>query len=698
MFRAVKEHRDIIFSGLVFLSAYSLLAIIIMRPIQAYDTFWHLQMGKDLLEHGLSPWVDHYSVSYLGKAIYPVPVMFQTLLYKFVSFFGEQAGFYCIRLFYITLMLLALWVYFRKINANAYIVFILLPLIVSAISLRIIIRPEIFSNVMVVICLMLYLNAQKNFAIKELLAICLLLLFWTSYHSPIIGYIIIFGLFLEKAINKLVHKDGSFSWSQWFLWGLLIFSIGFINLNFHGHSIIGQHFIIGMINTVSDGFGRYTMEYRDSYSVYSTDILTNILWMLSIYVAILSLIKRQYGFAFIVILLTLLSWSMVRLLAIVLIINLCVLAGYWAQFLNSPHFSNLRNSVKKTLLVASVCISLMAYYFLAVKAQASKYLSDNRTAVLQQQYPVQVTDYLKHYRKGGNILNRMRFGGYLMYRLSPDYKVYFDGRTNILYPIEFFKYNIALWGNEKMLDDAVDKYDINYVVRKNTPADYALIKKAKNVELSFSDDNFMLFSRTGKAQFPLASTLLAFPRCWRNHFFQTYLSKGIQAEIELSEKLFINKQYTIKTVLAFVKKYRASKDKKKFFNTLKFDKKDTDGVRRIALYMAMDEADKYTVSRLFSSIRIKTFYGILLYAYYEAKHGEYINAMNWARYFMAYDKAGKVYETKAEFGVLGRILRILKKHDELGKIKPEYVEKLEAHLKKAHYPFDKKLSFSFMCK
>ena len=171
MFLWAKKNRDIVYSGFVFLIAYIILAIIIMRPVMAYDTFWHLQMGKDLLEQGLSPWVDHYSVRYLGEEIHSVPVMFQTLIYQFVSFFGEQQGFYFIRLFYITLMMLALWVYFRKIKANAYIVLILLTLVVSAVAIRIIIRPEIFSFILVVICIMLYLNAQKWSDAKEILDI-----------------------------------------------------------------------------------------------------------------------------------------------------------------------------------------------------------------------------------------------------------------------------------------------------------------------------------------------------------------------------------------------------------------------------------------------------------------------------------------------------------------------------------------------
>lgn len=697
MFGVANKNHDTVYSGLVFLITYIVLAVIIMRPVASYDTFWHLQMGKDLLEQDLLPWLDHHSVRYLGKEIYPVPVMFQTLLYQFVAFFGEQDGFYYIKLFYITLVMLALWVYFRKIKANAYIVFILFPLVVSAIALRIIIRPEIFSFVLVVVCLVLYLNAQRSFAVKEMLAICLLLLFWTSYHSPIIGFIIIFGLFLEKAINKVLHKDESVSWQQWLFWGVLIFSVGFINLNFNGHSIVGPHFIIGMIKTVADGFGQYILEYNNTYLSHSTNVLTHVSWILSVYVAIWSLIKRQYGFVFIVVLLTIMSWTTVRLLAVVLIINMCVLALYWTQFVNSAHYLNLRASVKNMQIVVSICISLMAFYFLADKAQTGIRLNANRLAVLEMRYPVQVADYLKNYQDGGNILNLLQYGGYLLYKLSPHYKVYFDGRSNILYPVEFVKHNGELWRSAKSVDEVVENYDISYVLRENSTETYAFLKKTKKLELSFADDNYLLFSRIGEAVFPLSSTLLAFPRCWNNNFSQD-LSGEIEIEIERSEKLFADKQYTLKIVLEFMKAYLAADDKKEYFSTLHFEGKHSDGVRRIAFHFAMKDADEDTVSSLFASIGLKNYYDILLYSYYLAKNGEYDDAEKLAYYFYTLEKIGKVPTTYDKLGILGRTLRILKEHNQIQQFELSYVDELEANLKKINYPFDRELSFDFMCK
>ena len=193
--------------------------------------------------------------------------------------------------------------------------------------------------------------------------------------------------------------------------------------------------------------------------------------------------------------------------------------------------------------------------------------------------------------------------------------------------------------------------------------------------------------------------MLVFPRCWSNESLQDNISQGIlQREIEHSEQLFKDKQYTLKIALDFIKVYLAAEDKQLFFSDLVFEGKHSDAVRRIALYMAMNDVDKETVSYLFSSIGIKSHYDILLYSYYLAKNGEYEDAEMLAYYFYTLDQVGEVHATHDKFGVLGRIFRILKEHDRLEKFESSYVDELEANLNKVNYPFDRELSFNFMCR
>ena len=585
-----------------------------------------------------------------------------------------------------------LFVYFRKIKANGYIIFLLLPIIASAVNLRLMLRPEIFSNVLIVICLMFYLRAQKTFATKEMVFISLLLLFWVSYHNSIIGYIIIFGLFLDKAVNKLINKDESISWGHWFLWGGIIFSIGFVKL--HEPYFIGQHFILGTINAMSGDFGKYTQEYKESYLFFSTNMLVHVSWVLSIYVVIWSLIKKQYGFVFITVLLTYFSWSLARLVTVVMLVNMCILALYFSQVSSSQHLINIRSSVKKALFAVCFFIAVLAFSLLAKEAYVSIKKDKNKLQTQERRYPVQMADYLKNHQSGGNILNVMQHGSYLINKLPADFKVYYDGRTNILYPIEFVIHNHqSLWRDLGVMNKTIERYDVKYALRENKPEVYGFLHESEKLDLAFADDNYLLFAESKKNAFPLSSMLLVFPSCWNEDWAQ-----GVQKEIALSDELFENKQYTLKYVLAFMKDYLSHEDKQLFFDTLQPEEMRSDGVRRLAFHLALDMVNDETVSDLFSSVQLKKTYDILIYSYHLAKTGHYSDAENLLYYYYSDAKHKKKIITFDKIAIMFRVLDILEKNTELQHFDSSYKGELEEKLKKVNYNVEDDLSFDYICK
>ena len=662
-----------------------------MRPMLAFDIFWHLQMGKDFLEGGLSPWVDHYSFSYPGGDISSIPLMFQVLVYKFVSLFGEETGFYLVKLFYITSLLLVLFAYFRKINANGYIVFLILPIIAMAINLRLILRPEIFSYVLIVISLILYLRAQKSFVTKELVFISLLLLFWVNYHNPIIGYIIIFGLFLEKAVNKLINSDESFSWAFWFICGGVIFSIGFININ--EQFFVGRHFTLKMIDVMSNDFSQYVQEYKDSYGLYSTDLMVHVSWALSIYVAIWSLINRQYGFLFITILLTYFSWSTSRLVTVATLVNMCILALYFSQVMFTKHMVKIRPSIRKAMYFVSYIVALMAYFYLVSIAKTSMEENENKQQVLERRYPVQVADYLTSYQSGGNILNVLQYGSYFINKLPSTFKVYYDGRSNILYPFDFVVHNHNLWRDKKIMNEVIDRYDVNYALRENSPKRFVFLSSSEKLTLGFADDNYQLFTDSKVNVFPLSSMLLVFPTCWNDEWAQ-----GIQNEIALSEKILGGKEYTLKFVLTFMKEYLSYENKQLFFDDLQIDKMHSDGVRRLAFHLALNKVSKETISQLFTSIELKKAHDILIYSHYLAKTGEYSDAENLLYYYFTNATNSNKEITIDIVAIMYRVLNILENNTELQHFESTYKGELEEQLKNANFNVEGAFTFDNICK
>ena len=122
--------------GCVLLIAVCSLILTSLRSPVAFDPFWHLQMGKDWLENGLSPWVDHYSFTYNGQNIINPPVFFQALLYLSASHYGVETGFQIIRFGFFFLALGTAILFFRQIKAPAYIYALVIPLLVFLLQLR----------------------------------------------------------------------------------------------------------------------------------------------------------------------------------------------------------------------------------------------------------------------------------------------------------------------------------------------------------------------------------------------------------------------------------------------------------------------------------------------------------------------------------------------------------------------------------
>lgn len=600
---------EIFFSGLVLLLCYFILVGYCLSPQSALDTYWHLQMGKDFLENDLSPFIDHYSFTFSGEKISSVPVLFQITLASFVSVFGDITGFMIYKLTYVTVLLLVIFLFFRQIKTPWFIICIILPILTYFINMRLLIRPETISNILIIICLSLYVKARKNFATKELVSICLLLLFWVNYHSPILGYIIIFGLFLDTAINKLISNSNTFSWKHWFLWGVCVFLIGFINPSFD-HAALKVLFM-------SNEWYQYLSEYAPSQAFYSTNKMVYLLWITSIYVACWATIKKHYGFAFITVVLAYNSWSLIRLIPAASLIIFCILAYLFSEVKFRRFFSNVSPPLRFVVVISSIIL------FIFTLTQASDKTIDrlqliknyplheqNLRQIMNNRFPVKVSDYLKSFHKGGNVLNSFNVGGYLIYALSPDFKTFIDGRTNILYPIGFYKHYIDVITNIETLENDIKKYNIQYAIFRNTPKAQRYFSNTDMLSINYADDDFVLFSKDKDISFPLSSKLTLFPMCWDES-----VSKNIEKEIALSESLFVGKQYEIKFILKLLDEYLSHENKYQYLNELNYADLLSDSTRRLASYLAIDQNNYKRAADFIRLIKNKKDEDYLMIAY-----------------------------------------------------------------------------------
>jgi hypothetical protein len=78
-------------------------------------------------------------------------------------------------------------------------------------------------------------------------------------------------------------------------------------------------------------------------------------------------------------------------------------------------------------------------------------------------FPEKIADYLKANPVPGNMFNDIRYGGYLMWQLYPQNKVFIDGRL-VIRPPRFFSEYLAVCAQPRLFPYVEKKFNITHVI------------------------------------------------------------------------------------------------------------------------------------------------------------------------------------------------------------------------------------------
>jgi hypothetical protein len=87
-----------------------------------------------------------------------------------------------------------------------------------------------------------------------------------------------------------------------------------------------------------------------------------------------------------------------------------------------------------------------------------------------QRFPVAAADFIRQTKPEGNMFSNDQFGGYLIYRLYPQIKVFVDGRS------DFYRQGAVLEDFDRIVmvnpqwSESLNKYDVQWMVlQRNEP-------------------------------------------------------------------------------------------------------------------------------------------------------------------------------------------------------------------------------------
>jgi hypothetical protein len=108
--------------------------------------------------------------------------------------------------------------------------------------------------------------------------------------------------------------------------------------------------------------------------------------------------------------------------------------------------------------------------------------------------PIGAADWIAQQRPIGSMFNSYNLGGYLLWRLWPDYPVYVDGRTD-LYDDAFLREYQAVMLTAPGFEEVFDRRDVGFIVIERNAPLAIWLAQSDHWHLAYEDDQTVLFVR-----------------------------------------------------------------------------------------------------------------------------------------------------------------------------------------------------------
>ena len=489
------------------LSTHNLLIVIVFIAIFTMavriptdtDTWWHMRSGQYIFEQMSLYEADPFSHTRQGHSwIYPKG--------GHIFWYGLYAAgdWALVSLVLAAIVTLSFWFIWRQIEPDTNVFITACAMILGAIvsSVVWVARPQMISFLLTAITAwLLHRYKQQN---KPLLPwLPLILLVWANVHGGYaIGLMLIAAYLLGEAVNNLTRhsEDPVVSWAR--LRHLLLvmgLSLAAVVVNPYTWQMWWYPFQTVGISALRD----FIQEWQSPN--FHLNFVQPFAVMLLLLLGAMARANRRADWADLALTAMWALWALfaARNIAIFGLVITPVLAKYanlawniqWNTWGRRPPFSprsgrtNRQQSLLNWLLLALVTVAALGKIALPLTPQA------NREAE-EKTLPTKALAFIQAEQPPGPMFNSYNWGGYLIFKLWPDYPVYIDGRTD-LYDNDFIRRYLGIMLADDGWQQKLDDDGINLIViETNSVLDKFLRQSSEWAELH-RDGMAVIFGRRG---------------------------------------------------------------------------------------------------------------------------------------------------------------------------------------------------------
>ena len=463
------------------------------------DTWWHLRTGQYIVQNQTIPTTDPFSHTRAGQLWIDHGWLAQIFWYGLFALGGWAA----VALGVAVLVTAAFWLLWRQIEANVFVaaVSMILAAIVSSVIWAA--RPQLISFVLTAWVAYL-LHRFKRHDGRLLPWLPLVILLWANIHGGFaIGFMLMLAYGAGEVVNHLTkhHDDPVVSWAGLKQLALVfLISLAVVAINPHTWRLWLYPFQTVGIGALRDFIQEWQspnfhLPYVQSFAV-----------MLLLLVVALARAGRQADWTDLALVALWTGWSLfaARNIAIFGLVTAPILARYadlaWSRqwqvwgyervpFSSAPDNSKLSTQHSKLnwLLLALIVVAALVKIIIPLTPTAN-------LKAEQVSLPYQAVEFIKNEQLPGPMFNSYNWGGYLIFKLWPDYPVYIDGRTDLYDDAFIRRYLSVLMADEGWEQILMDDNIKLVIVESSSVLDKFLQRNPVWVE-QYRDEMAVIFTR-----------------------------------------------------------------------------------------------------------------------------------------------------------------------------------------------------------
>jgi len=448
------------------------------------DYWWHVRTGQYIYDTGTLPRLDIYSYTSSGQPWVTHEWLTELVFYVLTRLGGYRlvAAIFAL-LGVLTCSVLYLTCRRRGLGEIGASLCMLWGFVMASASLNV--RPQAITTLFLALCTLVitcYLQGQTGplYLLPPLFAL------WVNLHG---GYVIGLVLIALTVVGQIVD-----TWQKRALQPLrpllsaAILSVGATLLNPHGLTALTYPFSYVSADNASM---LYIVEWQSPnfhepfFLVFAASLLL---------VMLLGLARRPLAATdtLVAMVFTFLALRSGRHISLYAVVMMPLIAARLQAEL--PAFGRtLQQWHSKRLLAVIWPLTMIAILVVIFKSGGMAHLQVGLEPG-ERGYPSGAVRYLRDNNLKGNLFNEYGWGGYLIYRLYPDWRVFIDGRADV-YGDEFMnKYMDVAWLHPRWRN-VLDEYKVNLVLVKAASPLAVVLSNDRDWQEIYSGEVEQLFKR-----------------------------------------------------------------------------------------------------------------------------------------------------------------------------------------------------------